>query len=144
MIPRQIEAAESSTSNMDEKYIVGIPEIDAQHEEISELVDALRKIITQKDQRHLVRQALKRLHQTLINHFDYEEACMGMVSYPDLSQHKRTHRGILKLFEDYFDQPPALGDIEFFGKVINDKVLEHIMEHDLRMTDSIRLYLSSK
>ena len=129
---------------MDEKYILGIPEIDAQHEEIAGFVAALRKVITQKDQRHLVHQALKRLHKTLVDHFDYEEAFMGMVNYPELSQHKRTHRGMLKLFEDYFEQPSASSDIEFFGKMINDKVLEHIMEHDLKMTDSVKQYLRSK
>lgn len=129
---------------MDEKYILGIPEIDAQHEDISGLVDALRELVTKKDQRHLLHQALKRLHQTLVSHFDYEEAMMGMVSYDDLPQHKRTHKSILKLFEDYFDHPPAPGDIEYFGKLISDKILGHIMAHDLKMTEAIRPFLSKK
>jgi len=129
---------------MDQKYILGIPEIDAQHEDISDFVGALRKVIAQKNQRHLVHQALKRLHQTLVDHFDYEEALMGMVNYPELSQHKQMHQGVLKLFEDYFAHPPALGDIEPFGKLISDKVLDHIMEHDSKMTDSVRQYLASK
>ena len=129
---------------MDEKYILGIPEIDAQHEEISDFVDEFRKVITQKDQRHLVHQALKRLHQTLVNHFNHEEAFMGMVNYPDLSQHRQTHKGMLKLFEDYFDNPPEAIDYENFGKLISDKVLAHVMDHDLKMTDAVRHYLSSK
>ena len=129
---------------MDAKYVLGIPEIDAQHEEISEFVDAFREVIGQKHQQHLVQQALKRLHQTLVDHFDYEEAFMGMVNYPDLPQHKRTHKGVLKLFEDYFDSPAASSDIDSFGKLISDKVLDHIMEHDLKMTDSVKQYLSSK
>lgn len=129
---------------MDQKYILGIPEIDAQHEEISEFVDALREVIAQKDQWHLLHQALKRLYQTLANHFKFEEAFMGMVNYGDLSQHKKQHRSLLMLFEDYFDRPPAPDDIEYFGKLIGDKVLGHVMDHDLKMTDSVRQYLSSR
>lgn len=126
---------------MDKKYILGIPEIDAQHEEIGEFVAAFQKIILSKDQRPLVHQALKRLYQTLVNHFDHEEALMGMVNYADLPQHKQTHRGVLKLFEDYFDHPAAPMDHESFGRLISDKVLAHVMEHDLKMTESVRQYL---
>ena len=129
---------------MDEKYILGIPEIDAQHEEISEFVDALRTVISHKDQRHLVHQALKRLHQTLVTHFDYEEEFMRMLNYPELQQHKRTHKGMLKLFEDYFDHPPAPSDIEYFGKLVSDKMLGHIMEHDLKMAEAVRRHLPKK
>ncbi len=127
---------------MDEKYLLGIPEIDAQHEEISHLVSSLQGVITQKGQRHLVHQALKRLHQILVTHFTFEEAFMGMVSYDDLPQHKKMHKGVLNVFENYFDHPPEPADYEILGKMISDKVLGHVMEHDLKMTEAVKLYLS--
>ena len=119
---------------MDSKYILGIPEIDAQHEELHEFVAALQNVIADKDQRLHVHQALKRLYQTLVNHFDYEEAFMRMIYYPDLAQHKTMHKTVLKLFEDYLAHPVATSEYEQFGKVISDKVLGHIIEHDLKMT----------
>jgi len=128
---------------MDAKYILGIPEIDAQHEELHELVNSLREVITRKDQRHLVHQALKRLHQLLVTHFAFEEALMQMIRYPDLPQHKKMHKGVLNLFENYFDHPPEPGDYEILGKMITDKVLDHVMEHDVKMAESARAYLKN-
>ena len=127
---------------MDEKYILGIPEIDAQHEELHQLVSALQEVITRKGQRHLVHQALKRLHQILVTHFTFEEAFMGMVHYDDLPHHKKMHKGVLNLFENYFDHPPDPSDYEILGKMISDKVLGHVMDHDLKMTEAVKLYLS--
>lgn len=129
---------------MDAKYILGIPEIDAQHEEINVIIAALRKIISQKDQRHLVHQALKRLHQMLVTHFDYEEEFMRMLHYTEIPQHKKMHKSLLRLFEDYFDHPPAPSDLEYFGKLVNDKTLGHIMEHDLKMAEAVRRHLPKK
>ncbi len=127
---------------MDAKYISGIAEIDSQHEELSRLVDSLREVIAQKEKRHLVHPALKRLHQMLVTHFEYEEALMGMVRYTDLSQHMKMHRNVLKLFENYFDHPPLPGDHEHLGKLITDKVLGHVMEHDSKMVESVREHLN--
>lgn len=129
---------------MDTKYILGIPEIDAQHEEIGQLVDSFREVLTKKDQRQLVHQVLKRLHQLLVTHFTYEEAFMGMVNYDDLPRHTKNHKSVLKLFDDYFDHPPEPSDYEYFGKSLSEKVLGHVMEHDLQMTESVRQYLSKK
>jgi len=101
---------------MDAKYILGIPEIDAQHEELHELVNSLREVISNKDQRHLVHQAMKRLHHLLVTHFAFEDAFMKMIDYPDLPQHKKMHKGVLTLFEN-FDHPPEPGDYEILGKM---------------------------
>ena len=127
---------------MDEKYLLGIPEIDAQHIEISQLVSSLQGVITQKGQRHLVHQALKRLHQIMVTHFTFEEALMDMVGYDDLPQHKKMHKGVLNIFENYFDHPPEPADYEILGKMISDRVLGHVMDHDLQMTAAIKLHLS--
>ncbi|MFA7281333.1 MAG: hemerythrin family protein [Sterolibacterium sp.] len=122
---------------------MGIPEIDAQHEELHELVNSLREVITRKDQRHLVHQALKRLHQLLLTHFAYEEAFMKMIGYADLPQHKKTHKGVLSIFENYFDHPPEPSDYEILGKMITDKVLGHVMEHDVKMTEVAKAHLKT-
>ena len=129
---------------MDPKHISGIPEIDAQHEELTKFVNSLREILARKDQRHFVFPALKRLHQLLVTHFVYEESLMRMVNYADLPQHTKMHKGVLKLFENYFDNPPTPGDHEHLGKLLTDKVLGHVMEHDSQMTESVKEYLNSK
>ena len=129
---------------MDSKHISGIPEIDAQHDELHKLADSLREVISKKDKRYLIHPALKRLHQLLATHFEYEEALMGMVNYPDLPQHTKMHKGVLKLLENYFDNPPTPDDHEHLGKLLTDKVLGHVTEHDSQMATSVKQYLNSK
>ncbi|MDD5249493.1 MAG: hemerythrin family protein [Rhodocyclaceae bacterium] len=128
---------------MDPKYNLGIPEIDAQHQEIGELVKALQEAIADSRQRYLVHPTLKRLHQLLVTHFDYEESFLKMLNADELRHHKAMHKGILKLFEDYFDHPPAPADYEYFGKVVGDKVLGHVMNHDDGMAASMRAYFGN-
>ena len=127
---------------MEPDYAVGVPEIDAQHQELENLVAAMRTSIADPDGQHLIRPAIKRLNQLLINHFDYEESLMQMVGYPDLPQHKKMHNGVLKLFRDCLEKPPEAGDYDPVGRVIGEKVLDHIKEHDLPLAAAIRKYLA--
>lgn len=130
---------------MDPKNFLGIAEIDAQHEELDRLITALQKALPQADQLHLVHPTIKRLHQLLTTHFDYEESLMAMVNHPELAQHKKMHKGVLKLFSDYLEQPHATslcGD-DHPAKLLSDKVLSHVMEHDVQMTSLIKDYLKN-
>lgn len=135
---------QTDTKNyMDSDFILGIPEIDTQHEEISQLVAALQEAITQKDRRQLIHPTLLRLNHLLVNHFQYEESLMEMVGYGDLAQHRKMHKGVLRLFDDYFAHPPEPGDYGYLGRVITDKVLGHVMQHDGQMTAMVRDYLAT-
>jgi hemerythrin len=126
---------------MESRFQLGIPEIDVQHEEIARLVASLQEVIARKSQRYMVGPALKRLNQLLLTHFAAEEALMGMVGYQGLAQHKKIHNGMLQLFDDYFRKPPPVDDSSELGRSIGEKVLGHVMEHDLQMTAMVRDYL---
>ena len=125
-------------NDLGDKFLLGIPEIDAQHQELAELVSKFKDAIASKDQRHLIHPVLRRLFHLLSQHFSFEEKLMEMASYADLAQHKKTHKGILTLLNDYFDRPIEPGDYEHFGKLIGEKVLGHIMEHDVKMVGAIK------
>ncbi len=127
---------------MDKKYTLGIPEIDAQHEEINKFVASLQEVIAAKHRHYLIHPTLKRLNHLLIHHFACEESLMEMVSYPELPQHRIVHKGVLKVFEDYFCNPPLADEFDNFGKSVSDKVLGHLMAHDARLAHSIRKYLA--
>ena len=128
---------------MDDKYLCGIAEIDAQHEELHGLVSALQGLIASNDQRHLLHPALRRLNHLLATHFEYEESLMAMVNYQDLPQHRKVHRKMLKIFDDYFDHSHSSVDYDYFGKVISGKIIGHVMEHDVQMTARIKDYLAN-
>lgn len=122
----------------EEKYLLGIPEIDAQHAELSDLAVKLKEIVASKNQRHLIHPVLRRLYHLLSQHFTSEEALMEMVAYANLPLHRKTHRGLLKMLSDCIDKPIAPGDFEYFGRLIGDKILNHIMEHDVKLIAMVR------
>jgi hemerythrin-like metal-binding protein len=122
---------------------IGIPELDAQHAEISELVDSLQRLIAAADPQGLVPRTLKRLRQLLATHFEYEESLMQMVSYPELPQHARMHGRVLQLFDDYFAQRPAAGDDDGCADLIGDKVIGHVLDHDRHLIAMVRDYMKT-
>jgi len=128
---------------MESKFVLGVPEIDEQHEAISDMVAALQEVIAQEDRRHLLKPTLSRLNHLLATHFEYEESLMQMVGYADLPQHKKMHKGVLRLFDDYFSQAPSSNDCSGLGRIITEKVLGHVMEHDSQMTGMVRDYLGT-
>lgn len=68
---------------------------------------------------------------------------MGMVNYADLHHHQMGHKAVLKLFDNYFDHPPEVADYEYLGKLLSDKVLGHVMEHDTQLIESMKRYLGT-
>jgi hemerythrin-like metal-binding protein len=124
-------------------HAIGIPELDAQHEEINELVNSLQELIAANDRQGLVPPTLKRLRQLLATHFEYEESLMQMVSYPELPQHSKMHGRVLQLFDDYFAHPPVAGDDDRSAHLISDKVLGHVMDHDRHLIAMVRDYMKT-
>lgn len=133
---RRMKTTQPAT--LEEKYLLGIPEIDAQHKELADLVAKFKEAVTAKDQRHLIPAVLRRIHHHLSQHFLYEEKLMEMVTYADLSQHRKTHKTLLKLMSDHFDHPIAPADYDYFCKLIGDKILGHVFEHDAKMIATIK------
>ena len=133
----------TASTHLDESFLLGIPEIDAQHKELAELVVKFKDAIATKEQQHLIHPVLRRLYHLLSQHFVYEEKLMEMVGYAELPQHRKTHQGILKLLSDYFDRPIDPSEFEHFGKLMGDKVLAHVMDHDAKMIATIKEKLPS-
>ena len=126
---------------MDPKYVVGIPDIDDQHEQIYRLIEALHEAASRDSRKHLFRPALKRLQQLLSTHFVCEEALMGMVGFAGLPQHRRLHAELLKIFGDYLENAPVPERYDEVERSIAEKVLGHVMSHDMQMIGMIKEYL---
>ncbi len=126
---------------MDKRYQIGIPAIDSQHEEISELVDLLQAWIAEGREPQLVHPTVKRLYHLVHDHFDYEEALMKMVNYPQLEPHRKVHEELLGLIADYCDEQATAADQGQLARTFSDKVLGHVLEHDALMAASLKDYL---
>ena len=78
---------------MDSKYVLGIDELDSQHEGIERVCIALGEATGDMDR---WRSLLNELHEKMRFHFYAEESVMRIFSYPESQDHQRSHLEILK------------------------------------------------
>ncbi|WP_085834275.1 bacteriohemerythrin [Clostridium merdae] len=78
-----------------EKYMLGVPLIDEQHQElfrrVTDFVEIVRKPIPWEQKTERVSQTLEFMKDYVVTHFQDEENLQREVGYPDLSSHKKLH-----------------------------------------------------
>ena len=117
---------------MDSRYLIGITEIDSQHEEIETIFIALQEAIDDQKCRQDIPGILADLYDKLKFHFSYEESVMQISSYPETQEHKRAHLAILKSFESYEELNLSGSNVEYQGKPPTQLFYEQILAHDSR------------
>ena len=114
---------------MDSKYIIGISEIDAQHDEIEAIFSALQMAMDNQDQWKKLPEILDRLHEQLRFHFTFEESVMQISAYPEAQEHRAVHQMILKSVEglknSYFSGKSDQISRELPVNVFHDQILNH-------------------
>lgn len=80
---------------MDNRYHLGIHELDTQHEEIDAVIKSLSGAAGEGMAWTEIHSILVRLGELLRFHFSVEESVMQIVSYPFILEHQSAHRNIL-------------------------------------------------
>ena len=114
---------------MDSKYIVGITELDSQHEAIETICIALQESINDKDRWFNL---VEELCEKLRFHFFAEESIMHIFAYPEYQEHQRSHLAILKSVESFKDRNLTDAEIAKLGGQSIDLILEQILSQDMR------------
>lgn len=114
---------------VDSKYILGITELDSQHEEIETVLFALQAAMDDKDRWHTL---LDDLCEKLRFHFYAEESIMKVFAYPEYQEHRKSHLEILKTFESYRNTDLTDADIATRRDYPLQLFLEQILSQDLR------------
>lgn len=114
---------------MDSRYILGISELDSQHEEIETIFLALQAAIDDKDRWHTL---LENLCEKLKFHFYAEESIMRVFAYPEYQEHRKSHLEILKTVEGYRNRVLTDADIATLRDHPLQLFLEQILTQDLR------------
>ena len=70
---------------------MGIPQLDAQHRKLIELVNAVRTCAQCGDPEGRVPAALEELHKYAQSHLEREELLLRVRAYPDYEEHKAEH-----------------------------------------------------
>jgi len=79
-------------------HSVGNDIIDADHEKLSDLLDAFYEMTIDVTDKRVITNSLKQLIVFARDHIIYEERLMDCIAYADVATHKADHDDILKLF----------------------------------------------
>ncbi len=112
-----------------QKYLLGIPAVDAQHKQLFRLSDeldaALREGIRPEDLNAL----LIGLQQYATRHFSLEEKQMAAVDYPGLAEQQETHLQFAARFQEIYQQFTRDGLTAEITNLIEQELSSWIREH---------------
>jgi hemerythrin len=86
-----------------ERFSVGVPEVDHEHRELIRLINLLHEALEQGSPAERVRAALGEVHVAISAHFALEEKDMQAWGYPGYAAHKRDHERLLDELRDLMD-----------------------------------------
>jgi hemerythrin len=123
---------------MDDKYLIGIEEIDAQHREIDEIARSIMEALELEGRWHHVHYIVVRLYESLKFHFAVEESVMRIVGFPDVEEHKLVHKEILRVIDSLKLSTLSSVKMSDLGATKNHfSFLPHIIDHDKKFAEFI-------
>jgi len=122
-----------------EQYRLGVPEVDNEHRELIDLINALHASMAESDTNVTVLDFLGELYARVAAHFALEEKVMRDNDYDEFADHKTDHERLLDdirdLMDDYEDDVRV--DVEAFGKRLDAWFSEHFRTRDARLHKKI-------
>jgi hemerythrin len=119
------------------KCLIGIPEIDEQHQKLFECIDRLENAKDERQRELAVYFVMDELRDYARIHFSVEEIIMRLFDYPGLEGHAAEHR-------EFEARLKALGKIELnhdvhaeAGSFLRGWLTQHIMISDKRYAEFI-------
>jgi len=124
-----------------EGYTTGVSELDAQHQQVFELLNALGSLIDRGiyDDR-AVDMALASLGEDLHRHFCDEEACLSKHQRPMAEKNKQEHSEMLRIYLDFQSGrrgSKSLAALQGFHTAAEDWLLEHVCFVDVHLRSCI-------
>lgn len=121
---------------------VGIEEIDAQHQALIDLINAMQDAVVGNLAREQQLEILGRLAEYTKIHFAVEESLMRIFGYPEYERHKAQHEGLIRSMVDLqrrldLDQAPVDAGLM---RHLKHWLIDHILQSD---QDYSRFFLAA-
>lgn len=94
------EEDDVSVMTWDERYSVKVPEIDAQHQRLFDLINAFSEAIADKQAADGMKKIVQGLIQYAEFHIQYEERLMERFKYPGLEAQRAAHNAFIRKATD--------------------------------------------
>jgi hemerythrin len=109
-----------------EGFKINIPQVDAEHRHLFDLVRAL--------QLKTVDQTIEELLEYVVTHFTNEQALMEKSGYPAFEQHLKLHEDFGTHVADFLGSGDEWSEdrVQELRRFLNKWLIGHIMTHDLR------------
>jgi hemerythrin len=118
----------------------GIRQIDLQHQELIELINALEEAHASGQRQAALEEVLPKLSAYVLFHFTTEEAMMPRTLGEHAERHRRQHRVFTDRVEDLRDAPPESIDLAELIAYLKQWLVEHIMKTDHELARLIAVY----
>jgi hemerythrin len=137
-----IVAKEGQVVEWNADLSVGIPSIDAQHQELFQRVNRLFAACSEGRAESEVAETLRFLSAYVLEHFADEEAAMARVTYPGAAEHVLQHRELMSRLADldhrYAAEGPRLDLILAVNRTLVDWLNVHIRRSDRKLAEFLR------
>ncbi len=124
----------------DDALLIGVPEIDRQHQSLVKIINALLQAIDEGQSEGKIDDILSWLREYTVLHFNAEEEFMDKIGYPKLGRHSQEHTGLKEKVKGY--QYARFRNEDFSLKEIKDMMaewlLKHILESDMDIGEFVR------
>ena len=117
-----------------DSFAVGIPQIDAQHKQLFEIISDLHEAMKNRRSSLIMEQTLNKLVDYTVKHFGTEEALLRTRNYSELLQHKVIHEQFtarIKKFQEQHQAGAALINIELM-EMLQKWLVGHIQGTDMK------------
>ncbi|MCB9800041.1 MAG: hemerythrin family protein [Candidatus Omnitrophica bacterium] len=129
----------------DERFSVGIEEIDNQHKKLFAIIDSMFDGIAEQDNKEMLRVAFDKVLDYTRYHFATEESYFEKFNYPDAEEHKKQHAKLieetLELQKEYCEGAPGM-TLELID-FLTHWLQQHILLHDKKYAPFVNHPLKS-
>jgi hemerythrin-like metal-binding protein len=118
----------------DRKYSVGVPTLDAQHQNLFRMINAMQEAMLHGGARERLSEIVAELLEAVQLHFAREEMILRANHYPGLVEHRKKHRAFLEELEG-FEEAMKSGASSLTIELMNflrHWLQTHVAEEDLQ------------
>jgi hemerythrin len=131
-----------------EKYKIGIPAIDEQHEElfrrVSDFVVSLRQEGDWQDKLEKVKETMEFMKNYVVTHFNYEEAYQKQIQYPEYEEHCKIHKMFTEEINQYAERFEREGYTEELVQKLGGKLMAWLINHVAATDQQMANYVAKR
>lgn len=131
-----------------EKYKIGVPLIDEQHEElfrrVTDFLETLRSAGEWEQKVSKVNETLSFMKDYVVVHFRDEEAYQASIGYPDLLSHRAVHWDMVNYVVSFAEEYEKQGYQEALAQQFAGKLLAWLINHVVATDQKIAAYKNAQ